>query len=98
MSMDFNGSNFTDSWGTLWTLPYIHVFGDFFFAILLLIIAAGLYVGSDRNTFLVAIYCFVVAVLFGPILEFYMSAFVLFIVGAIFTMITYNAFIEKRPR
>ena len=98
MPIDFNASNFTQSWGSLWTQPYIHVFGDFFFAILLLIIAAGLYVGSDRNTFLVAIYCFVVAAIFGPIFEFYISAFILFIVGAIFTMITYNAFIEKRPR
>lgn len=94
--IEFNGSNWTDSWFTVWTQPYIHIFGDLFFAILLLTIAAGLYVGSDRDTFLVAIYCFVMAVVFGPILSFYISAFILLITGLVFTMITYNSVVEKR--
>ena len=96
--MEFNGTNHTGDWFSLWALPYIHVFGDIFFAILLLIIAAGLYIGSDRNTFLVAIYCFVMAVIWGPILNFFISSFVLLITGLVFSMITYNAIIEKRQR
>ena len=97
-TIDFNGTNYTNDWFSLWVLPYIHVFGDIFFAILLLIIAAGLYIGSDRNTFIVAIYCFVMAAIFGPILNFFVSAFVLLIAGFVFSMITYNAIIEKRQR
>jgi hypothetical protein len=101
--IDFNGTNYTGDWFTIWILPYIHIFGDMFFAVLLLIIAAGLYIGSDKNTFLVAIYCFVMAVIFGPIFGatgngFFVSSFILLIAGLVFSMITYNAIIEKRQR
>jgi FtsH-binding integral membrane protein len=96
--MDFNASNWTADWMSLWTQPYTHVFGDMFFTLLLVIIVAGLYIGSDRNTFLVAIFCFVMAVIFGPIFNFYVSAFVLLITGLVFSMITYSSVVEKRPR
>lgn len=94
----FNGSNYTNDWMSLWLNPYIHVFGDMFFALFLLIIAGGIYVGTDRNTFIPAIYCFVCAAIFGPILNFFISAFVLLIAGLVFSMITYDAMVEKRMR
>ena len=97
MAIDFNATNYS-AWTSIWLQPYIHIFGDMFFALLLLVIAAGIYVGSDKNTFLTAIYCFVIAVIFGPILNFYVSAFILFIAGLVFSSITYNAIIEKKQR
>jgi hypothetical protein len=98
MPIDFNGTNFTNDWSSIPFLPYIGIFGDLFFAILLLVVGAGIYLGTDRNTFTTAIYFFVVAVVFGAILNMFISSFILLITGLVFSFITYNAVMEKKPR
>lgn len=94
--VDLNNS--TGDWTTIWMNPYIHVLGDLFIPLVLIVIGAGIYVGTDKNAFITAVYFFGCALFFGPIFSLWITTIVCFIVCAIFAGIVYTAFIEKKPR
>ena len=93
-----NLSNVTDKFLQIPVMPFVDIFGNMFFAMVLLVIAGGIYLGTDKNTFIVSLYLFATAMVFVTILYMLVTALILFITGLIFTVITYNAFIEKKVR
>lgn len=76
--------------------PYTNIIGDFFFASLILIIGAGIYLGTDKNSFIVAIYLMIASVLMGTILPFHIAALIVFIAAIIVTILLYKQFAVRK--
>lgn len=76
--------------------PFTSMFGEFFYAALILVIAGGIYLGTERNAFAASIFLLLIGATSMSILPFFFSGFFLFIVGLALTFITYSSFVEKR--
>lgn len=98
MTWTINMSNFTSSPFTYALSPYVGIFGQFFFAFLLLVPAVYIYLQTDRNTWISAVYLLGVGAFFLFIVPSIIISLILILAGFVITGLLISRLAEKRGK
>lgn len=99
MVVDINMSNFTNQWFRIGTSPFTDFFGaDLFWSIIILVITAGVFVGSKRDKTVTMAWLFLSTLVMCIIIPTFISIIFFIIVGLISMGVFYEAFAEPKRR
>jgi len=91
----FNMTNITDvNWLGFTTHLWVAIFGNWFFAMLIGVIGAGLYIKFENATY-ATVYFIIMGILFGAVLPFLFLTLIGLIGGFTVGILLYQVFISK---
>jgi len=98
-----NMSNYTSpqEWVALGFQPFIMIFGTSFWGLLWGVVGVGIYIGSEKNAYLTAVYLLIVCFVFGGVLAttavgYSILCIFFIIIGFVFGTMLYDKLIQSR--